>query len=120
MKGMVVSGEWWWWRSRNEIWFMPEVQRIANKNLYFTLLLIPQRINRTEVKLPINWCYFAALCHPLECVFHFHRVSCQIFKMDIEGSCFLTPPFLTIDKPLDRSEIIFSHQKSVRKAFFSI
>ena len=45
------------------------------------------------------------------------RASCQTFKIDIERS-FFTPSFLTILKPLERSEIIFSHQKSVKKAFF--
>ena len=31
---------------------------------------------------------------------------------------FFNSPFLTISKPLERSEIMFSHQKSVKKAFF--
>ena len=45
------------------------------------------------------------------------RVSCQTFIMDIERS-FFNPPFLTIWKSMERSEIMFSHQKSVKKPFF--
>ena len=47
------------------------------------------------------------------------RVSCQTFKIDIERS-FFPSPFLTIVKPMEQSEIMFSHQKSVKKAFFPI
>ena len=43
------------------------------------------------------------------------RFSCQTFKMDIERT-FFTPHFDHF-KPMERSEIMFSHQKSVRKAF---
>ena len=45
------------------------------------------------------------------------RVSCQTFKIDIERS-FFNPPFLTIWKSMERSEIMFSHQKSVKKPIF--
>ena len=38
--------------------------------------------------------------------------------MAIERS-FFHPPFLTILKPLERTEIMFSHRKSVKKPFFS-
>ena len=37
--------------------------------------------------------------------------------MDIERS-FSNPPFLTIYKSKERSEIMFPHWKSVKKAFF--
>ena len=45
------------------------------------------------------------------------RVSCQTFIMDIERS-FFNPPFVTIWKSMERSEIMFSHQKNVKKPFF--
>ena len=54
---------------------------------------------------------------PRESCFAKIRVSCQTFKIDIERS-FFNPPFLTIWKSMERSEIMFSHQKSVKKPFF--
>ena len=45
------------------------------------------------------------------------RVSCQTFKMIIQRCFYLMPHFWPFKKPLDRSEIMFSHQKSVKKAF---
>ena len=54
---------------------------------------------------------------PSESCFVKIRVSCQSFIMDIERS-FFNPPFLTIWKSMERSEIMFSHQKSVKKPFF--
>ena len=47
------------------------------------------------------------------------RVSCQTFKMVIQR-CFLLTPIFNHLKPLDMSEIMFSYQKCVKKAFFSI
>ena len=42
---------------------------LNNLKVYKEFNTISQRINRTEVKLPINWCYFAAVCHsPGTCV----------------------------------------------------
>ena len=61
---------------------------------------------------------FFYLTSPQGVLFCQIRVSCQTFKMVIQRCFFVNASFLTIWKPLDMSEIMFSHQKRVKKAFF--
>ena len=60
---------------------------------------------------------FIYLTFPRGSCFAKIRVSCQTFKMVIER-CFYLIPYFDHLKPLDMSEIMFSHQKSIIKGLF--
>ena len=92
----------------------------TEKFFYHPFLTILKPLERSEIMFShqksVKKPFFYMTC-PRGSFFAKVGVSCQTFKMDIQRSCF-HPPFLTILKPWERSESMFSHQNSVKKPFF--